>query len=88
MRDRGQRAGPSSPNRKLDGVDEPLRVVRGNPTADEVAALVGVLLLGRPAAAEPAPPAGPVSRWRVSGRPTLPLRPGPGAWRASARPGG
>ncbi len=67
----------------MDG--EPLlRVVRGTPTAEELAALVGVIC------AIPAPPAAPPaipSRWRTSARPAGPaLRPGPGAWRASALP--
>jgi Acyl-CoA carboxylase epsilon subunit len=64
-----------------------LRVVRGTPTEEEVAALVGVLLLARPA---PVPPAVPVSRWARSARPgaglRAGLRAGPGAWRASALP--
>jgi hypothetical protein len=60
------------------------RVTRGTPTAEELAALVGVLLSAGPAApAAPAPP----SRWRAS---TLPahrgVRAGAGAWRASALP--
>jgi hypothetical protein len=58
-----------------------LRVVRGTPTAEELAALVGVLL-GRPTTAAPAPAAAP-SRWRASALPGVPLRAGPGAWRAS-----
>jgi hypothetical protein len=46
--------------------EEPLfKVVRGTPTAEEVAAIVGVLF-SRPAAV-PAPE--PVSRWRQSARP-------------------
>jgi hypothetical protein len=60
------------------------RVVRGTPTAEELAALVGVLFSRR--AAEPAEPPRPVSRWRASALPNIPLRPGPGAWRASALP--
>ncbi|MFF5226132.1 acyl-CoA carboxylase subunit epsilon [Dactylosporangium sp. NPDC000521] len=47
--------------------EEPLfKVVRGTPTAEEVAAIVGVLF-SRPAAAAVA--AAPVSRWRQSARP-------------------
>jgi hypothetical protein len=62
------------------------RVVRGTPTAEELAALVGVLC-SRRAAAQPAGSARPVaSRWRASALPSTPLRPGPGAWRASALP--
>lgn len=65
---------------------EPLvRVTRGAPTDEELAAVVSVLL-ARALAAPPAPPA-PPSRWRESGLPALAgLRPGPGAWRASALP--
>jgi hypothetical protein len=68
--------------------DEPtpaLRVVRGAPTAEELAALVGVLLR-RPAAPAPAG-ASPPSRWRASALPGVPLRAGPGAWRAYGLPG-
>ncbi|MGK5738336.1 acyl-CoA carboxylase subunit epsilon [Micromonospora sp. URMC 103] len=64
--------------------EEPLfRVVRGAPTAEELAALVGaVVARSRPTAA-PAPVA--VSAWARSGRPA-PVAPGPGAWRASGLP--
>jgi Acyl-CoA carboxylase epsilon subunit len=64
--------------------DDPvIRVVRGVPTAEELAALVGVLLTRAP----DEEPAAPVrSRWAASGRPAVPLRPGPGAWVGSARP--
>jgi hypothetical protein len=60
-----------------------LRIVRGDATAEELAALVTVLV-ARPAA--PAA-AAPVSRWagRAAGL-RAPLRPGPGAWRASGLP--
>ena len=62
------------------------RVTRGNPTDEELAALVTVLtaLSGRPAAPAEAPvPAGGWSAyWRAV---RAPLRPGPDAWRASAR---
>ncbi len=63
-----------------------LRVVRGNPSAEELAALVAVVA-ARASAAEPAPRARPL--W---GRPVLrpaathQLTPGPGAWRASGLP--
>lgn len=47
--------------------EEPLfKVVRGTPTAEEVAAIVGALF-SRPAVAAVAPE--PVSRWRQSARP-------------------
>jgi hypothetical protein len=61
-----------------------LRVVRGVPTAEELAALVGVLLR-RPTAATPAA-AGAPSRWRASALPGVPLRAGAGAWRTSGLP--
>ena len=59
-----------------------LRVVRGNPSPEELAALIAVVSARGPVEEEP--PA-PRSRW---GRPTLrePLHPGPGAWRASTLP--
>jgi len=64
--------------------DAPLfRVVRGTPTAEEVAALVGALLT-RP---RPAAPAAPVSRWARSARPSAGFRPAPGGWRAAGLPG-
>jgi Xaa-Pro aminopeptidase len=63
-----------------------LRVVRGEPTAEELAALT-VVLTARAAAAAAPKPGAPRSEWRD--RASLlrrPLHPGPGAWRASARP--
>ncbi|MGC4819435.1 acyl-CoA carboxylase subunit epsilon [Micromonospora sp. DT63] len=60
--------------------EEPLfRVVRGVPTAEELAALVGaVIVRSRPAAA-PAPVV--TSAWARSGRPAR-----PDTWRASGLP--
>jgi hypothetical protein len=69
--------------------DEPLlRVVRGAPTAEELAALVGVLFARGGAPPAPAPAR---SRWRDSDRPgatagRLPAHRGPDAWRASTLP--
>jgi hypothetical protein len=60
-----------------------LRIVRGTPTPEEVAALVGVLLSRRPAGVGQRPV---TSRWRLSARPASGLRPGRGAWKASALP--
>jgi acyl-CoA carboxylase epsilon subunit len=60
-----------------------LRVVRGEPTPEELAALLAVL------AARPAPAAAPPLRsaWSDPGRRLgLTARPGPGAWRRSALP--
>ena len=62
-----------------------LRVVRGNPTDEEVAALLAVVSTLR--TQEEAPPPAPRSAW--ADRRTLvrqPLAHGPGAWRASAFP--
>jgi hypothetical protein len=59
-----------------DMTDEPrLRVLRGNPTGEELAALAGALLL-RPAEPAAPAPAVPVSHWARSARPGV--RP---AWR-------
>ena len=61
-----------------------LRVVRGEPTAEELAALVAVLA-ARSAAAAPAPR--PRSAWADPARRLgLTARPGPGGWRRSALP--
>jgi hypothetical protein len=64
--------------------DEALfRVIRGTPTAEELAALLGALFTRR-VSAPSAPPI--ASRWSRSGRPHVSGRPGPGAWRSSALP--
>jgi hypothetical protein len=61
-----------------------LRVVRGEPTAEELAALVAVLA-ARPAAP---PPRRLSSAWADPARRLgLTHRPGPAAWRRSALPG-
>ncbi|WP_433531464.1 acyl-CoA carboxylase subunit epsilon [Micromonospora sp. CA-263727] len=67
-------------------VEEPLfRLVRGVPTAEELAALVGAIVARSRPMAGPAPT--PVSAWARSGRPAgAGLAPGPGAWRASGLP--
>ncbi len=63
-----------------------LRVVRGDPTPEELAALVAVLT-ARSAGAEAAAPAPPRSAWSDRSRQLRrPLSPGPGAWRRSALP--
>ncbi|HEY2794095.1 MAG TPA: acyl-CoA carboxylase subunit epsilon [Micromonosporaceae bacterium] len=59
-----------------------IRVVRGEPSPEELAAIVGVLWARRAARVEATAPAPAVSRWRASAAPRagrLP-RPGPGAW--------
>jgi len=61
-----------------------ITITRGNPTDEELAALVAVLLTQPAAPAAPAPAAasGWSAYWR-SVRP--PVQPGPGAWRLSGR---
>jgi Acyl-CoA carboxylase epsilon subunit len=62
-----------------------LRVVRGEPTAEELAALVAVLAAR--SAAAPAPTRRPRSAWADPGRRLgLTHRAGPGAWRRSTLP--
>lgn len=62
-----------------------LRVVAGSPTPDELAVVVAVLAAR--AAARPAAPARRMSLWSKRSRNVRPpLRPGPGAWRASMMP--
>jgi hypothetical protein len=80
-------SGPGDP--ATGDVPEParppyLRIVRGEPTGAEVAALVAVLAARAAAAPAPAPPR---SSWAdPTRRLGLPPRPGPGAWRRSAPP--
>jgi hypothetical protein len=62
-----------------------LTVVRGEPTAAELAALI--IVLGSRAARPDAGPAHPASQWAAKGRLMRPaVAAGPGAWRASALP--
>ena len=66
-----------------------LRVIRGDATPEEVAALVAVLM-SRAAAAASAQQAPSQARSAWSDRSRLvrgPLSPGPGAWRRSVLPG-
>ncbi len=61
-----------------------LRVVKGGPTDEELAALV--VVVATRAAAAPAPSA-PKSLWRNRSRNIRPaVSPSPGAWRASGLP--
>jgi Acyl-CoA carboxylase epsilon subunit len=63
-----------------------LRVVRGDATAEEIAAVVAVLLA--PPAAGASPPRLLPSAWADRSRQVRrPLFPGPGAWRRSGLPG-
>ncbi|HEU4489279.1 MAG TPA: acyl-CoA carboxylase subunit epsilon [Jiangellales bacterium] len=62
-----------------------LRVVRGRPTDEELAALVAVVAAR--ASSTAAEPAGPARTWAAYWRTVgAPPRPGAGAWRASALP--
>ncbi len=63
-----------------------LKVTRGDPTAEELAALLAVLCANAaPPDAAPVDVDARLSPWRRSGLPFQPHRPGPGAWAASAR---
>jgi len=67
--------------------DPVLRIVKGDPTPEELAALLAVV--SARAAATPAPPTDTdrASNWATYWRNrTRPLHPGPNAWRASAHP--
>jgi acyl-CoA carboxylase epsilon subunit len=63
-----------------------LRVVKGDPTAEELAALVAVVS-ARAASAAPTAEPDRASDWPTYWRNAKrPLHPGPGRWRASAHP--
>ena len=65
-----------------------LAVVRGNPSAEEIAALVVVLTARTGPASAGAAAARPGSAWSARSRLLRePLPRGPGGWRASALPG-
>jgi Acyl-CoA carboxylase epsilon subunit len=67
------------------GTTEPLlRVERGTPTPEELAALVAVLAARRAAPVEATPTTTRGSRWATYWRTTnqAAQRPGPGAWRS------
>lgn len=67
--------------------DPVLRVVKGDPTPEELAALIAVISTRAvPAPASPDPrPSDWSTYWRTTRRPLHP-GPGPGRWRASAHP--
>ncbi|HEY4852905.1 MAG TPA: acyl-CoA carboxylase subunit epsilon [Streptosporangiaceae bacterium] len=65
-----------------------LRVVRGDATPEEIAALVAVLLARSADAEAPGPARSVKNAWSDRSRQLRrPLSPGPGAWRRSALPG-
>lgn len=63
--------------------DQSLHVVKGDPTPEELAAVVAVGSAKAAAAGEPARPSNWAAYWRSVREP---LRPGRGAWRASGLP--
>jgi hypothetical protein len=64
--------------------DTVLKVVKGNPTPEELAALVAVIATR---ATTPPPAPDRASNWATYWRNTrTPFHPGPGQWRASAHP--
>ena len=72
------------------GTEPYLRVVRGEASPEEIAALVATLTAiaaARARAAEEAKPAPVPSQWNAPARRLrVPLHPAPGAWRRSALP--
>ena len=65
-----------------------LRVVRGDATPEEIAALVAVLLARSGDAEAPSPVRSVKNSWSDRSRQLRrPLSPGPGAWRGSGLPG-
>ncbi|MEV1285814.1 acyl-CoA carboxylase subunit epsilon [Micromonospora sp. NPDC049679] len=70
----------------MSDAEPSFRVVRGTPTAEELAALVGVIVARSHPVATTAPPPAP-STWVRSARPTAGIDwRGPGAWRTSGLP--
>ncbi|MEV4263279.1 acyl-CoA carboxylase subunit epsilon [Kribbella sp. NPDC049584] len=64
-----------------------LQITKGNPTPEELAALVTVLAARASAAPAPAPDRQRASNWATYWRNARsPFHPGPGQWRASAHP--
>lgn len=72
-------------NNVSEDSERPVRVVKGDPTPEDLAALVAVLSTKMAEAddAEPERPSTWAAYWRTV---RAPLRPGPGAWRASGLP--
>jgi hypothetical protein len=83
--DRGDPSGPHSSQQDEEAPERPLlRVVSGQPTTEELAALTAVV--AALAAAKPRHRPTPVGAWASSADAMVQyLRPGPGAWRAVGR---
>jgi hypothetical protein len=79
-------AADSRPEPAAGAVAPILRVVKGDPSPEELATLVAVVT-ARAAAPAPAPDTQRASDWATYWRHAKrPLHPGPGRWRASAHP--
>ncbi|MFE3202636.1 acyl-CoA carboxylase subunit epsilon [Embleya sp. NPDC055664] len=64
-----------------------IKVVRGEPTPEELAVIVTVVAAKASGGGAPAPAPAAPSQWNDPARLVRrPLRPGPGAWQASAWP--
>ncbi|WP_328334631.1 acyl-CoA carboxylase subunit epsilon [Kribbella sp. NBC_00382] len=64
-----------------------LRIAKGDPTPEELAALLAVVAARSAAAPAEPPSTDRASNWATYWRNhTRPLHPGPGRWRASAHP--
>jgi acyl-CoA carboxylase epsilon subunit len=73
--------------RSVEGERPLLRVVRGDATPEEIAALVAVLLAHSADVSAPGPARSVKNAWSDRSRLLRrPLSPGPGAWRRSALP--
>jgi hypothetical protein len=67
-------------------VSDIVKIVKGDPTPEELAALITVLA-ARATAPAPAPDTDRASNWATYWRNArTPFHPGPGQWRASAHP--
>jgi hypothetical protein len=67
--------------------DPVLRIVKGDPTPEELAALLAVVAARSAAAPADSPTTDRASDWATYWRNhTRPFHPGPGRWRASAHP--
>jgi hypothetical protein len=64
-----------------------IQITKGNPTPEELAALIAVVAARAAAVPAPAPDPDRASNWATYWRNTrTPFHPGPGQWRASAHP--
>jgi hypothetical protein len=76
-----------TPNQAEDHPRPVLRVIRGDATEVEIAALLAVIAARTVGEAHRAPARRPTSAWSDRATLTRPrVRPGPGAWRASGWP--